>query len=131
MAFDPSRLATAFAIAARAHAEQYRKGTTIPYLAHPMAVASLVIEFGGHEDQVLAALLHDAIEDGGSTYAAEIRNALGTDVIALVEACSDGTAEAKAAAVSPEAKQADWRRRKDAYLERLKRESAEALLVTA
>src|SRR5512139_1788829 len=45
-----------------AHAEQTRKGTRIPYLYHLLAVSSLVLEFGGNEDQAIAALLHDVIE---------------------------------------------------------------------
>ena len=106
MTYDPSRLSAALAIAGRAHSAQYRKGTTIPYLAHPLAVASLVIEYDGNEEQVLAALLHDAIEDGGTAYAVEICDALGPNVLALVEACSDGTAEGKAAATTPVEKQA-------------------------
>jgi (p)ppGpp synthase/HD superfamily hydrolase len=96
-----------------------------------MAVASLVIEYGGTEDQAIAGLLHDAIEDGGEAYVTRIREAFGPAVLALVEACSDGTAESKAAAVTSEAKQADWKRRKDDYLVRLRTEDAGALLVTA
>jgi (p)ppGpp synthase/HD superfamily hydrolase len=92
-------------------------------------VASLVIEHGGGEDQVLAALLHDVLEDGGASYARDIEASLGPEVLALVEACSDGTAEAKAS-VAAEDKQADWKARKNAYLARLDTESPEALLVT-
>jgi (p)ppGpp synthase/HD superfamily hydrolase len=125
------RLADALAMAVEAHQGQVRKGTDIPYIAHPMAVASLVIEHGGSEDQAIAGLLHDAIEDGGEAYAVRIREAFGPHVLALVEACSDGTAESKAAATTPEAKRADWKRRKDGYLIRLRTEGAEALLVTA
>lgn len=131
MPVSSQRLGAALAMAMEAHQGQFRKGTDIPYISHPMAVASLVIEFGGSEDQVIAGLLHDAIEDGGEAYAARIREAFGPAVLALVEACSDGTAESKAAAVTPEAKQADWKRRKEDYLARLEIEGPAALLVTA
>ncbi len=59
------RFREAFELAATLHAGQVRKGTTIPYLAHLMAVTSLVLEHGGDEDQAIAALLHDAVEDQG------------------------------------------------------------------
>ncbi len=125
------RLGDAMAMAVQAHQGQFRKGTNVPYIAHPIAVAALVIEHGGSEDQAIAGLLHDAIEDGGEDYATQIREAFGPAVLALVEACSDGTAESKAAAVTPEAKRADWKQRKDGYLARLRTEDPEALLVTA
>jgi (p)ppGpp synthase/HD superfamily hydrolase len=125
------RLADALAMAVQAHQGQSRKGTHIPYISHPMAVAALVIERGGTEDQAIAGLLHDAIEDGGVAYAERIRKAFGSHVLELVEACSDGTAEGKATAETPEAKRADWKRRKDTYLARLRTENDEVLLVSA
>ena len=131
MSFDSSRLSKAMDIAARSHSSQCRIGTTIPYFAHPLAVASLVLEFGGGEDQVLAALTHDAIEDGGAAYAAEIREALGEPVLALAVACSDGSAESKAAAASNGQTLADGWQRQRAQLERLEDENLPALLVTA
>jgi (p)ppGpp synthase/HD superfamily hydrolase len=125
------RLADALALAVEAHDGQVRKGTQIRYISHPLAVASLVLEYGGSEDQAIAGLLHDAIEDGGSAYAPRIAAAFGPEVLALVEACSDGTAESKAKATTPAAKKADWRRRKLDYLKRLETEDPAALLVTA
>jgi (p)ppGpp synthase/HD superfamily hydrolase len=59
------RIAQALSLAVEAHAGQMRKGTTIPYISYPMAVASIALEYGADEDQVIAALLHCAIEDGG------------------------------------------------------------------
>lgn len=131
--FEGGRLAAALALAAEAHRGQVRKGTAIPYIAHPMAVAALVLEFGGSEEQVIAALLHDAIEDGGTAFAARIGGAFGPAVLAMVEACSDGTAEGKAVATTVEARRADWRLRKDRYLAHLQATPAgsPALLVSA
>lgn len=113
------RLAAALALAHEAHRTQKRKGTEIPYIAHPMAVSSLVLEYGGTEDQAIAALLHDAVEDGGEAYASRIGDAFGPDVLAMVRDCTDGTAESKAAALTLEAKRANWRSRKLLYLEHL------------
>ena len=58
-----ARFLEALTYAANLHAEQVRKGTDVPYVSHLVAVCSLVLEDGGNEDQAIAALLHDAIED--------------------------------------------------------------------
>ncbi|MCK9538402.1 HD domain-containing protein [Dokdonella sp.] len=130
---EHDRLAAALAMAHAAHQTQKRKGTSIPYISHPMAVAALVLEFGGSEDQAIAALLHDTIEDGGEAYAERIGEAFGPHVLAMVRACTDGTAESKAAAVTMDAKRADWQARKDAYLAHLEAmpSKSPALLVSA
>lgn len=56
-----------------AHAAQFRKGSSIPYIYHLLGVASLVIEFGGNKDQAIAGLLHDTLEDCGETHGAVMR----------------------------------------------------------
>ena len=112
--FVPSaRLVAAFDYARQLHGNQVRKGTTIPYLSHLMAVAALVIEHGGSEEQAIAALLHDAIEDQNhdGSVPGEIERRFGPGVRALVEACSDSH--------SPEKE--SWRIRKERYLEHLMR----------
>lgn len=76
--------------AVRLHARQKRKGTRIPYSAHLLAVASLVLEDGGTTDEAVAALLHDAVEDqGGRRTLERIRRRFGPAVARIVEACSD------------------------------------------
>ena len=60
-----SRYEAALVMASHLHASQKRKGTSIPYVSHLLAVTSLVLEHGGSEDQTIAALLHDAVEDQG------------------------------------------------------------------
>ena len=112
------RLADALALAIEAHDGQSRKGTCIPYITHPLAVASLVLDYGGSEDQAIAAMLHDAIEDGKDKpgcgpYAARILAAFGPAVLAMVEGCTDGTAKDKSAAADT---RANWQTRKDGYL---------------
>jgi (p)ppGpp synthase/HD superfamily hydrolase len=117
---EQDRLARALALAHEAHRTQKRKGTDIPYIAHPMAVASLVLEHGGSEDQAIAALLHDTIEDGGEAYADRIGEAFGPEVLAMVRDCTDGSFEHKAAARTPHAKYANWRERKLQYMQHLR-----------
>lgn len=118
---DMTKLADAAALAFRLHAAQRRKGTTIPYVAHLMAVAALVLEHGGDEDQAAAALLHDAIEDCGPQQEAGIAARLGPRVAAMVRACTD-------AEVTPKP---PWHARKAAYIAQLATAPADALLVSA
>jgi (p)ppGpp synthase/HD superfamily hydrolase len=90
-AWIPSaRFEEAIVYAVRAHAQQARKGGTIPYLAHLLAVAALVIEDGGSEDETIAALLHDAGEDqGGEPRMQDIAARFGPRVAGIVRECSD------------------------------------------
>jgi len=72
------------------HHDQCRKGTTIPYITHLWSVAAIVGEHGGTEEQVIAALLHDAIEDQGDKITVEnIRERFGQRVAEIVKDCSD------------------------------------------
>ncbi len=114
-----------------AHAAQVRKGTDIPYITHLLGVAALVIEFGGNEDQAIAGLLHDTIEDCGEAHEAMIRAQFGDAVADIVVACTDGTAEGKGSLVDVEAKRRDWTRRKLNYLQHLGHAAEGTLLVSA
>ena len=87
--FTP-RFEEALALAASLHRTQIRKASSVPYIAHLLGVASLVIESGGGEDEAIAALLHDAVEDqGGAATDAEIRRRFGNFVADIVLGCSD------------------------------------------
>ncbi len=89
------------------HQEQRRKGTAIPYIAHLWAVAAIVLEHGGNEDQVVAALLHDAIEDQGHRITLQdIERRFGPTVAEIVEGCTDAETRPKP----------PWRERKERYL---------------
>lgn len=125
------RFTDAAEYARAAHAGQVRKGTRIPYISHPFAVASLVLTYWGDEDQAIAGLLHDVLEDCGAHHEATIRARFGERVARMVLDCTDGTAEAKADAKTPEAKREDWRRRKIAYLDSLRHKDEGTLLVSA
>jgi len=113
-----------------AHAGQLRKGTRIPYIQHLLGVASLVLEHGGDEDQAIAGLLHDVLEDCGEAHAATIGDRFGPRVLAIVRGCTDGTAEGKAAVTDPDARRRDWVGRKQAYLAHLTHASDDVLLVS-
>ena len=124
-ASDPissTRFESALAYATRFHAGQHRKGTSIPYISHPLGVASIVLEYGGTEDEAIAALLHDVIEDGGGQRAREeIRQLFGSNVVAIVDGCTD----------TDETPKPPWRPRKEAYIARLPQEPDSVLLVSA
>ena len=84
------RFDDALRMASRLHAAQTRKGGRIPYIAHPMAVSALVMEHGGSEDEAIAALLHDVVEDcGGEPVLIEIRARFGEAVADTVAGCTD------------------------------------------
>src|SRR5688500_20354282 len=89
-----ARFDEALTYASAHHRNQLRKGSRVPYMSHLMSVSALVLEHGGSEDQAIAALLHDAVEDApageGPAVLSEIRELFGAPVAAIVEACSDG-----------------------------------------
>ena len=82
------RLADALDFAVRAHGDQVRKGTQIPYVSHLLGVAALVFEGGGDEELAIAGLLHDVLEDTSASWG-QLEEAFGTRVAHIVEACSD------------------------------------------
>jgi (p)ppGpp synthase/HD superfamily hydrolase len=119
------RFDTALQFASGLHHDQARKGGHIPYVAHLMSVCALVLESGGDEDQAIAALLHDAVEDrGGRSTLDTIRQMFGDRVATTVESCSDSMA------TNPD-KKLPWQSRKDKYLEHLRSANADALIVSA
>jgi (p)ppGpp synthase/HD superfamily hydrolase len=117
------RFAQGLAMAIEAHAQQFRKGTTIPYVSHPMGVASIALEYGADEDQAIAALLHDAIEDGGPIYIDRIQSSFGDRVLQIVMGCTDGVPDASG-------QKGDWKQRKVAYINHLAEASDDVLLVS-
>ena len=125
---DHARIAQAAAYAVTAHAGQTRKGTSVHYASHLLAVGALVIEHGGTTEQVIAGFLHDVVEDrGGAGRLAEVRRVFGDEVAELVESVSD-------AAPAPGEQKAPWRPRKEEYLahlEHLVGRGSAAVLVSA
>jgi (p)ppGpp synthase/HD superfamily hydrolase len=116
------RYVAALTYAAELHANQYRKGTNIPYLAHLLAVSSSVWEAGGDEDQAIAGLLHDAVEDqGGAPTLESIRRRFGDRVAMIVDACTDADQIPKP----------PWRARKEEHISRIAEAPLEVLVVVA
>lgn len=117
-----SKFEEALAYAVDLHREQPRKGTGVPYVSHLLSVAALVLEHGGSEEQAIAALLHDAVEDqGGRPTAEAIRARFGDTVAEIVEGCTDTDRSPKP----------PWRERKEAYVARVRTEPAHVRLVSA
>lgn len=117
-----ARFREALSFAFDLHQKQERKGSGVPYFAHLMGVASLVLEHGADEDEAIAALLHDAAEDqGGRPVLNVIQQRFGERVAAIVEGCTDSLDETKA----------PWRVRKERYLAHLKDASPSVQLVAA
>ena len=116
------RFDRALAFAADLHRAQQRKGTTIPYVSHLLAVASLVLEHGGSETEAIAALLHDAVEDqGGLPTLSRIADEFGEEVAAIVAGCTDADVVPKP----------PWRARKEVYIAHLAHASESICLVSA
>jgi (p)ppGpp synthase/HD superfamily hydrolase len=119
------RLDDAFGLARRLHASDLRKGTRIPYLAHLLAVCALVLVDGGDEDEAIAALLHDALEDHPEAISRpEIGERFGGRVLEIVEGCTDTPRDYAGGRKPP------WRDRKDAYLDHVRSAPAASLRVS-
>lgn len=106
-----SRFEEALTYATRLHSEQTRKGSSTPYISHLLSVAALVLEDGGNEDEAIAALLHDALEDqGGAKTRQAILEKFGAKVVTIVDGCTESEILPKP----------PWRERKLAALEHLR-----------
>ena len=116
------RFERALVFATRLHRDQRRKGSGVPYVSHLLAVCELTLEYGGDEDEAIAALLHDAIEDqGGAVARAEILKKFGARVTEIVDGCTDTDESPKPA----------WRARKENYIRHVEVSSASVRLVSA
>lgn len=116
-----SRFENALVLAHQLHAAQKRKGTDIPYISHLLSVAALTIEYGGTEDEAIAALLHDGPEDAGGHQTLEvIRKRFGDAVAQMVEDCTDAWVEPKP----------PWKQRKLDYLTKLETKAPASLRVS-
>ena len=115
------RFDDALAYASRIHRMQKRKGSEIPYVSHLLGVAAIAIENGCDEEQAIAALLHDAVEDqGGLERLEDIRRRFGERVARIVDHCTDSHTEPKPA----------WRARKEAYIASVEAKPADSLAVS-
>ncbi len=117
---------SALSYASHLHRGQFRKGTKIPYVSHLISAAAIALEHGATEEEAIAALLHDALEDQGRHGATEleIRVQFGERVLQIVQGCTD--AEGDHAGRKPE-----WRPRKEAYVAHVGKADASVRLVSA
>jgi (p)ppGpp synthase/HD superfamily hydrolase len=116
------RFKAALCYATDLHAEQIRKGSGVPYVAHLLGVTSLVLEYGGTEDEAIAALLHDAVEDqGGPETRLKIAEKFGENVAQIVDGCTDSDLTPKP----------PWRERKEVYINHLEEASPSIRLVSS
>lgn len=116
------RFERALLYATRLHSGQRRKGSGVPYISHLIAVCALTIEYGGDEDEAIAALLHDAIEDqGGEAARVEILRKFGPRVAEIVEGCTD----------TDQSPKPPWRTRKEAYVRHVANAIPSVRLVSA
>ena len=119
--FLTERFVEALGYATQVHTGQARKGTTVPYVSHVLAVCSLVLEDGGGEDEAIGALLHDAVEDGGGRpVLEEIRRRFGDRVAEIVWACSD----------TDETPKPPWKERKTRYIAHVREAGPDARRVS-
>lgn len=117
-----NRFSEALIYATELHATQVRKGSGVPYIAHLLGTASIALEYGASEDEAIAALLHDAIEDcGGLPIREAIRTRFGDNVTAIVDGCTDSDTTPKP----------PWRQRKEAYIAHILTASGSVRLVSA
>ncbi|MCP9832793.1 MULTISPECIES: HD domain-containing protein [unclassified Cyanobium] len=119
-----SRYGEALNWAEQLHQHQSRHGKAVPFLAHVISVSALVWEDGGNEDQAIAGLLHDSIEDAGQSQAS-IRERFGNSVATIVGDCTDPGKAPGAAAAAP------WMQRKQRFIATLPQLPDASLLVTA
>ena len=121
------RFVQAVYLAHEIHRVQVKKGTNVPYMAHVLGVTALVLEYGGNEDQAIAALLHDALEDADpeewptGALEKQIEHRFGPDVLAIVRDCTDTTERPKP----------NWLNRKLQYVQHVAQAPEASLLVSA
>jgi (p)ppGpp synthase/HD superfamily hydrolase len=117
-----ARFEDALVWATQLHNSQMRKGTQVPYIAHLLGTTSIAMQYGADEDEAIAALLHDAVEDcGGEPTLREIERRFGASVAAIVIGCTDSMVVPKP----------PWRQRKESYLAHLRHASSSVRLVSA
>ena len=104
------------------HGGQLRKGTGVPYVSHLLGVASIALEYGANEDEAIAALLHDAVEDaGGADRLEDIRVRFGDNIANIVDECTDSYTLPKP----------PWKERKEKYISHIAQAPRSARLVSA
>jgi (p)ppGpp synthase/HD superfamily hydrolase len=120
-----TKIQKAINVAAEKHHGQSRKGKEIPYIVHPFSVALILSEYTHNEDIISAGLMHDVLEDVKDYSFNDLKNDLGEKIARIVEEVSEDID------LNTEDQKATWDYRKHKYLEDLKTESYEAMMITA
>ncbi|CEJ48081.1 HD domain-containing protein [Umezakia ovalisporum] len=116
-----AKFESALVYATRLHANQTRKTGGVPYIAHLLSVTALVLEAGGTEEEAIASLLHDSIEDqGGKVIRKEINDLFGETVAEIIDGCTEWDTPPKP----------PWKQRKQRYLQNLHHASPSVRLVS-
>ncbi len=115
------RLDEALRFASEQFRFRVRKGSGVPYITHLLQVCCTVGEWGGDEEQMIAAVLHDYLEDVHGASLEHLQTQFGERVARFVLALSDSTTQPKP----------PWEERKERYVERLRSEPAELKLISA
>ncbi|MHB8135058.1 MAG: HD domain-containing protein [Anaerolineaceae bacterium] len=116
---------SALQLAFTLHGGDSRKSSNVPMIAHMLSVCALVIQDGGGEDEAIAALLHDALEDKPEQInRKEIEDRFGKKVLEIIEVSTDTPKDYQGGPKPP------WRTRKEAYLEHIRQTDASLLRVT-
>ena len=119
-----ARFRDALDLATQVHSGDVRKGTTIPYIAHLLSVCSLILSDGGDEEEAIAGLLHDTLEDHPELVSrGDLSRRFGARVLSLVDGCTDTPPDYSGGPKPP------WRERKAAYLRHLASAAPEDLRV--
>ena len=117
-----NQFSQALQLAHRLHQNQTRKSGKVPYVSHLMGVSAIVLRYGGTEEEAIAALLHDAVEDQGGQKTLEmIRNQFGDTIAHIVDGCSDSNTTPKP----------PWKERKLNYIAHLRTTDENTLIVAA
>lgn len=117
------RVEQAIRAAAILHKDQLRKGSIpFPYITHLFAVTMILSDYTEDEDVIIAALLHDTIEDTDYTFT-ELQEDFGGKVREIVETLSEPE--------NVESKRYSWKDKKKLYTKKLKKGSQEALMIAA
>lgn len=119
--FLTKRFEDALIFSTHLHEGQLRKSSQVPYIAHLLGVTGLVLEDGGDEDEAIAALLHDAVEDqGGLITLNEIQSRYGSRVAEIVMSVTDAYEDPKP----------PWRERKEGYIASIRAADPSAIRVS-
>lgn len=124
--FFTSKIHKAIKKASVLHLGQRRKADGTPFIMHPFSVALILSKYTDDEDIIVAALLHDVLEDVEAYTAEDLKRDFGLKITRIVEGISEDESPSKSSAD----RKASWLKRKESYLAKLRNDSFEALMIS-